>query len=127
MQKMQKLLVIDDEPGVRFSIQQVFGKDQHTVFAAENGSQGLSLVAQESPEVVLLDLRLGSESGLELLEKIRGMNGHCRVICITGHGTTDTKTEALQRGAFDFLTKPLDLSRLKQVVQRAFEKDPVVQ
>lgn len=117
---MFKLLVIDDEAGIRFSIQQIFRGENVSVFTAENGPDGLSLISAESPDVVLLDIRLGNESGLELLEQIREIDPKCLVVLITGHGTADTAIDAMKRGAFDYLVKPLDVNQLKQVVDQAF-------
>jgi two-component system nitrogen regulation response regulator GlnG len=118
---MFKLLVIDDEPGIRFSIQQIFRSDSVSVLTAEGGQEGLALIGSESPDVVLLDIRLGGQSGLELLEEIRKIDPKCLVVLITGHGTTDTAIDAMKRGAFDYLVKPLDVNQLKQVVEQAFK------
>jgi nitrogen regulation protein NR(I) len=116
---MFKLLVIDDEPGIRFSIQTIFQSATVTVLTAENGQMGLSLIASEAPEVVLLDIRLGNESGLDLLDRILKLDPKCLVILTTGHGTTDTAIYAMKRGAFEYLVKPLDVNQLKQVVDQA--------
>jgi DNA-binding NtrC family response regulator len=114
-----KLLIIDDEASIRFSIQQIFRRDPSIVLSAENGQDGLAIIASESPDVVLLDARLGAESGLELLAKILQMDPKCPVILITGYGSPGTQAEAMSRGAFDYLVKPLDVNRLKQVVKLA--------
>jgi two-component system nitrogen regulation response regulator GlnG len=118
---MFKLLVIDDEAGIRFSIQQIFRSDDVTVLTAKDGSEGLGLISTESPDVVLLDIRLGEESGLSLVDKIHQIDRKCLLILITGHGTTDTAIDAMKRGAFDYLVKPLDVEQLKQVVEQAFK------
>lgn len=118
---MFKLLVIDDESGIRFSIQQIFRSDTVTVLTAENGREGLALIRSESPDVVLLDIHLGNQSGLTLLEDIRQIDPKCLVVLITGRGTADTAIDAMKRGAFDYLVKPLDVTQLKQVVDQAFK------
>ena len=118
---MFKLLVIDDEPGIRFSIQQIFQNDEVQVFLAENGRDGLVVIRDHAPDVVLLDIRLGNRSGLELLEEIHQVAPKCLVVLITGHGTTDTAIDAMKRGAFDYLVKPLDVNQLNQVVGQAFK------
>lgn len=117
---MFKLLVIDDEAGIRFSIQQIFRSEAVSVFTAENGPDGLSLIASESPDVVLLDIHLGNQSGLSLLDKIHEVDPKCLVVLITGRGTADTAIDAMKRGAFDYLVKPLDVNQLKQVIEQAF-------
>ena len=118
---MLKLLIIDDEAGIRFSIQKIFQSDGVQVLTAENGTEGLALIGRESPDVVLLDIRLGSESGLELFDEIRQIDAKCLVIFITGYGTVDSAIDATKRGAFDYLVKPLDVNQLKQAVVRGFK------
>lgn len=117
---MFKLLVIDDESGIRFSIHQIFRSDNVEVLTAENGRDGMALVQAESPDVVLLDIRLGQESGLDLLREIRDIDPKCLVVLITGHGTADTAIDAMKLGAFDYLVKPLDVNQLRQIVEQAF-------
>jgi two-component system nitrogen regulation response regulator GlnG len=116
---MSKLLVIDDEPTILFSIEQVFDGEDVTVLCAKNAEQGLRLLADEMPDVVLLDIRLGERSGLELFQELRRIDPKILVIFITGHGTADTAIEAMKLGAYDYLVKPLDVEQLQQVVSQA--------
>ncbi len=115
---MQTLIVIDDEPGIGFTLQQVLANEQLRVHTAATAETGLELVRQETPDVVLLDVRLGHRSGLELFHQLRAIDSKLLVIFITGHGTTDTAIEAMKIGAFDYLVKPLDLTLLQQTVER---------
>ena len=117
---MPKLLIIDDEAGIRFSIQQVFESEGIQVLGAENAEEGLRLAAEESPDVILLDIRLGRRNGLELFNDLRNIDPKRLIIFITGHGTTDTAIEAMKLGAYDYLVKPLDAAQLQQVVSQAF-------
>jgi nitrogen regulation protein NR(I) len=117
---MPKLLVIDDEPNIRYSIAQVFDRGDVYVLEAETAEEGLRLVGEESPHVILLDIRLGDCSGLDLFQDLRRLDPKCLVIFITGYGTADTAIEAMKRGAFDYLVKPLDINQLQQVVDQAF-------
>jgi DNA-binding NtrC family response regulator len=117
---MPKLLVVDDEPFVRFSISQVFANGDVKLFEAASADEGLRLAAEESPDVILLDIRLGMRSGLDVFQELRRMNPKCLVIFITGHGTSETAIEAMKLGAYDYLVKPLDADRLREVVQQAF-------
>jgi two-component system nitrogen regulation response regulator GlnG len=117
---MSKLLVIDDEPGIRFGIAEVFAKDELEVLQAATAEEGLQVVAQESPDVILLDIRLGECSGLQVFHDIRELDPKCLVIFITGHGTADTAIEAMKIGAFDYLIKPLDPKQLQKIVEQAF-------
>lgn len=118
---MYKLLIVDDEPSIRFSIGQVFSDDDVAVLTAETPAEGIRLVAEESPDVVLLDIRLGNEDGREVFEKLREQDAKCLVIFITGHGTSETTIEAMKRGAYDYLVKPLDADQLLRVVRQACE------
>lgn len=117
---MPKLLVIDDEPGIRFTIGQVFDRDGIQVLESANAAQGLALAAQESPDVILLDIRLGDQSGLDVFQDLRRQDSKSLVIFITGHGTADIAIEAMKLGAFDYLVKPLDLTQLEEVVSQGF-------
>jgi DNA-binding NtrC family response regulator len=115
-----KLLVIDDEPNIRYSIEQVLASDQVAVLGAATAEEGLRLAAEHSPDVVLLDIRLGPRSGLDVFQDLRRLDPKSLVIFITGHGTTDTAIEAMKIGAYDYLVKPLDANQLQQVVEQAF-------
>lgn len=116
---MHKLLVIDDESSVRLSIKAVLARADLQVLEAETAEEALALTHQESPDVILLDIRLGAVSGLQLFGELRRVDPHCLVIFITGFGTTDTAIEAMKLGAFDYLTKPLDIGQLKRLVDQA--------
>jgi nitrogen regulation protein NR(I) len=118
---MQTLLVIDDEASIRYSIQDVLESEELRVLCSENAVDGLSVVGDESPDVVLLDIRLGGQSGLDLFGELRKLDPKILVIFITGHGNSDTAIEAMKLGAFDYLVKPLDLAQLKQVVGQALK------
>ena len=118
---MATLLVIDDEAGIRFTIREVLQGPDLRVLAAENSEQGLQLTREESPDVVLLDIRLGNESGLDIFHKLREIDPKLLVVFITGHGTAETAIEAMKLGAFDYLVKPLDLAELQHVVDQALK------
>lgn len=115
------LLVIDDEAGIRFTIQEIFTGDDVRVLTAANAADGLRIVTEEAPDVILLDIRLESQSGIEVFHQIKQVNPRSLVVFITGHGTTDTAIEAMKLGAFDYLVKPLDFTQLQQVVEQAFK------
>ncbi|HEX5443547.1 MAG TPA: response regulator, partial [Pirellulales bacterium] len=114
---MLKLLVIDDEPNIRYSIEQVFTGGKIAVLTADSADEGLQLAADHSPDVILLDIRLGSRSGLEVFHQLRQIDPKSLVIFVTGHGTADTAIEAMKIGAYDYLVKPLDVHQLRQVVE----------
>ena len=116
---MEKLLLIDDEAGIRSTIQSILQSDDLQVFVAANAEEGLHLMEKECPPIVMLDIRLGSASGLDVFEQLRLINPRVLVIFITGHGTTETAIETMKKGAYDYLVKPLDLDELCSTVEQA--------
>jgi len=118
---MLKLLIIDDDPEVATIVTHLFDPAQVKIFTATTAADGLRLARDEAPEVILLDYRLGEQSGLQTLQELQTVAKSSLVIFITGHGTTETVIEAIKQGAHDYLVKPIDLQHLEQVVGRAFE------
>jgi two-component system nitrogen regulation response regulator GlnG len=118
---MPRLLIIDDEPSVRYSFRRVFQGDDVEVVTARTASEGLERVREDRPDVIVLDLQLPDRSGLELFRDIHSIDPKRPVVFITAHGTTETAIEAMKNGAFDYLVKPVDLDRLSQILERAFE------
>jgi two-component system nitrogen regulation response regulator GlnG len=118
---MPRILVIDDEESVRYSFRYVFEGDDMEVLTAGTAGEGLQLLLEQHPDVVLLDLKLPDRSGLDLYSQIRTVDPKRPVIFITAHGTTETAIEAMKQGAFDYLVKPVDLDRLSQILSRALE------
>lgn len=116
---MPLLLILDDEPSIRLSIKAVFSRTDVRVLGAETAEEGIRLAAEHSPDVILLDIKLGTASGLEVFHELRRIDPRCLIIFITGFGTTETAIEAMKLGAFDYLTKPLDAGQLKQLVEQA--------
>src|SRR3982750_2873806 len=118
---MATILVIDDEAGIRFTIREVLQGPDLRVLAAENAEEGVKLTREEGPDLVLLDIRLGSRSGLEVFHELRAIDPKLLVVFITGHGTAETAIEAMKLGAFDYLVKPLDLTGLQHIVDQALK------
>jgi two-component system nitrogen regulation response regulator GlnG len=115
------LLIVDDEPNVRFSLEHSLRSDALQVKLAETGRQGIEAVRTSTPDAVLMDVRLPDMSGLDAFDEIHKIHPGLPVIVITAHGTTDTAIEAMKRGAFDYLLKPFELPQLRTVVARALE------
>jgi DNA-binding NtrC family response regulator len=119
---MAHLLLIDDDPAlIPKQVRQVFTAPAHWVEVAHSGAEGLERVRAEPPDVVLLDLRLPDQSGLDVFKEIRRLDARIPVIFVTMAKTADTAIEAMKKGAFDYLFKPLDLHQLRQVVGEALE------
>ena len=118
---MARLLVIDDEKGIREALVQVFEYEGHEVRAAEDGPDALIISESYHPDVVFLDVKMPGMDGLEVLERLRDESPDALVVMISGHGTIDTAVEATRKGAYDFLQKPLDTDRLLVTLRRAIE------
>jgi len=118
---MSKLLVVDDEAIICQSFRWIFASGAVEVLTAGSLEEGWRLIDQDQPDVVVLDLQLPDGSGLDLFERIRFADPRRPVIFITAHGTTETAIEAMKRGAFEYLTKPLDLEQITRLLARAFE------
>lgn len=124
---MDRILVIDDEQSIRNALQEILGFEDFKVFTAENGKQGLDSIKAEQPNVVMCDIKMPGMDGIEVLEKIVADYPELPVIMISGHGDIETAVEALKKGAFDYLQKPLDLNRVLVTVRNALDKKALVQ
>lgn len=118
---MPTILVVDDDRATLQLIRQTFREGDITVLTAGNATQGLELVAEQHPDLVLLDVMLPDITGLETFENIKRIDARLPVVFITAGGTSDTAIEAVKLGAYDYLLKPLDMERVRGVVQQALE------
>ncbi|MDB5308152.1 MAG: glnG 1 [Gemmataceae bacterium] len=119
---MAHVLLVDDDPDlITEQIRHAFPPPAHRVEVARTGADGLARVAAGPPDVVLLDLRLPDRTGLDVFEEIRAADARIPVIFVTLSKTADAAIEAMKRGAFDYLFKPLDPAQLRRVVGEALE------
>lgn len=118
---MFTVLTIDDEENIRNGLADNFELEGYNVKKASNGKEGLSLIAQGDVDVVITDLRMDGISGEEVVRKVTTEYPGIPIIVLTGHGSIDDATQAIKDGAFDFLTKPLDLDHLNIVVKNALK------
>ncbi len=119
---MPSVLLIDDDRTVRHLISEVFKDTDLEVLAAKNAEEGLELLAKNNPDVVLLDIMLSSDvSGLDLFRQIHALDGKLPVIFITASESSDTAIQAMKLGASDYLMKPLDLERVRELVNQAVQ------
>jgi two-component system nitrogen regulation response regulator GlnG len=118
---LQKLLIIDDEPNICLSLQDSLSSDTLEVRTAAAAKPGIELVRQSRPDAVLLDIRLPDMSGLDAFDRIREIDPRIPVILMTAFAKTDTAIDAMRRGAFDYLVKPVDFQRLKATLDKALE------
>src|SRR5712672_2219770 len=116
---MSKLLLIDDEADVQYSFQRIFDSPEIELTTASSGEEGLKIIPKLKPDLVLMDVRMGGISGLETLRRIRQIDSKVLVILMTAYGTTQTAIEAMKLGAYDYLLKPFDVPKLKEIVANA--------
>jgi len=116
-----KILVIDDEKLIRWTLQDVLGREGYEVITAESGEVGLKLMEEELPDLVLLDLRLPRMDGMEVLERIKKIEPEALVIILTAHGTVESAVEAMKKGAYDYLNKPFELAETRLIIKKALE------
>jgi two-component system nitrogen regulation response regulator GlnG len=115
------MLVVDDEPNVLYSIEETFRSDTLDVIGAQTGGQAIELTKRLRPDVTILDVRLADMSGLDVFDRMREIDPRLPVIIVTAYAATETAIEAMKRGAYEYLLKPLDLLQLRELVQRALE------
>ncbi|SFH95784.1 sigma-54-dependent transcriptional regulator [Planctomicrobium piriforme] len=116
-----KLLVIDDEPNIVFSIKECLQSDTLQVISAGSAREGIGLASSAKPDVVILDVRLPDLSGLDAYDRIAQLDPRLPVIIVTAYASTETAIEAMRRGAFEYLVKPVDIAQLESVVNKALE------
>jgi len=118
---MEKILIIDDEAFIRENVNRVLKDDGYHVLEAAGGSSALELVADEEIDLVLLDLNLGAENGINVLRELKKLDPDLLVIVITGYGSVETAVEAIKLGAFHYMKKPFKADALKLVVKLALQ------
>lgn len=120
-QASAKILIIDDDSQVRYSLKRVLGSHRFTVVEAGSGEEGVEAASREEPDVIFLDNRMEGMSGLEALQHLKGASDRFLVVMMTAFGTTKTAIEAMKFGAFDYIVKPFDVQQVLQLVNAALE------
>ncbi len=123
---MAKILVIDDEKSIRNTLKDILEAEDHEVITAEDGPRALQLFGEQKFDVVLCDIKMQEMDGIEVLEKILEQPHDVPVIMISGHGDIEIAVDAIKKGAFDFLEKPLDLNRLLITIRNALERSDLI-
>jgi nitrogen regulation protein NR(I) len=118
---MNKLLLVDDEADVLYSFQRTFSSPEIELSTASSGEEALRLVPKLKPDLVIMDIRMGGMSGLETLRRIRQLDSKLLVILMTAYGTTQMAIEAMKLGAYDYLLKPFEVPKLKEIVEKALK------
>ncbi|GBE15325.1 MAG TPA: sigma-54-dependent Fis family transcriptional regulator [Proteobacteria bacterium] len=122
----RKILIVDDEPGMRGLLSRVMEKVGHYAMAISGGEEAIHLIEGEEWHLVIADIDMPGMDGIELLKRIRSMDRVLPVIMITAYATVESAVEAMKLGAFDYITKPFQMDELKIVVAKVFEHERLV-
>ncbi|TLX77613.1 sigma-54-dependent Fis family transcriptional regulator [Labilibacter sediminis] len=123
---MAKILVIDDQRSIRNTLKDILEYESHEVVLAEHGEEGVEIFEKGKFDMVLCDIKMPNMDGMEVLDIIIKKNPDIPVVMISGHGNIDTAVEAIKKGAYDFIEKPLDLNRLLVTIRNANERKDLV-
>lgn len=124
---MGKILIIDDERSIRRALKEILEFEEFEVHEAENGKEGMDKINSANYDIIFCDIKMPQMDGMEVLEEIHKLKIEVPVIMISGHGNIDTAVEAIKKGAFDFIEKPLDLNRILVTVRNASDRVSLVQ
>lgn len=116
-----KVLVVDDQFGIRVLLQEVLQREGYEVFQAPNGETALEIVQRDDPDLILLDMKIPGMDGLEILRNIRKLDVDTKVIMMTAYGELDLIHEAMEMGAIAHFTKPFDIDELRKAVKEQLE------
>ena len=124
---MAKILIIDDERSIRNSLKDILTFEDHSVDLAADGKEGIMFTKENTYDIIFCDIKMPQMDGLEVLDYLHEHNPEIPVVMISGHGTIDTAVEAIKKGAFDFIQKPMDLNRIMVTVRNALDKSNLIQ
>lgn len=123
---MPKILIIDDEKAIRRTIKEILEFEKYIVDEAEDGQQGLEMALKGGYDVILSDIKMPKLDGMELLTKLMTSGTDSSLIMMSGHGNIETAVDAVKKGAYDYLAKPIDLNRLLVTIRNAMDKTSLV-
>jgi DNA-binding NtrC family response regulator len=124
---MAKILIIDDERAIRRALREILEFEDFEVNEAENGKEGLDKAKADNYDVIFCDIKMPEMDGMEVLEGIQKAKIDSPVIMISGHGNVETAVQAIKKGAFDFIEKPLDLNRILVTIRNAKDKTVLIE
>lgn len=122
-----KILIIDDEASIRSTLKEILEYEDYKADEAEDGPSGLKMASSNEYDLIFCDIKMPKMDGLEVLEKLKTSGFENPVIMISGHGNVETAVEALKKGAYDFIQKPLDLNRILVTLRNASDQSSLVQ
>ncbi|XOV67353.1 MAG: sigma-54-dependent transcriptional regulator [Fluviicola sp.] len=124
---MSKILVVDDERAIRRALREILEFEEFEVDEAENGKQGLDKATSEQYDVIFCDIKMPEMDGMEVLDGLLKAKVDAPVIMISGHGNIETAVQAIKKGAFDFIEKPLDLNRILVTIRNAKDRNVLIE
>ena len=119
---MKKVLVVDDEVGIRESIKRILGRQGFDVITASNGEDAFKIIRKQDIDLLITDIRMAGMDGVDLLKVCKSVSPTTEVIMITGYASVDTAVETMKLGAYDYITKPFKKAELLKAVNKAIEK-----
>jgi two-component system, NtrC family, nitrogen regulation response regulator NtrX len=120
------ILIIDDERAIRSTLKEILEFENHQVEDAENGFLGLEKIKKKAYDIIFCDIKMPKMDGMEVLENMSKLDIYTPVIMISGHGNIETAVEAIKKGAYDFIQKPLDLNRILVTLRNTLDRDEVI-
>ncbi len=124
---MARILIIDDERSIRNSLKDILTFEDHTVDLAADGKEGIMQTKENTYDIIFCDIKMPQMDGLEVLEYLQNTIPEVPIVMISGHGTIETAVEAIKKGAFDFIQKPMELNRIMVTVRNALDKNNLIQ
>lgn len=122
-----KVLIIDDERAIRRALREILEFEECTVLEAENGKEGLDIAKSNALDLIFCDIKMPIMDGTEVLDALIAEGNEVPMILISGHGTVETAVQAIKKGAFDFIEKPLDLNRILVTLRNVKDRNNLVQ
>ncbi len=123
---MPKILIIDDEKSIRNTLKEILAYEGYDVSEAQDGIEGIKLAEKDKFDIILSDIKMPKMDGIEVLEKLQEITPETPVVMISGHGNIETAVEAIRKGAFDYISKPLDLNRMLVTIRNAMDRSSLV-
>jgi len=118
---MHKILIVDDEESVRYSFAKLLRPPHYQVLGAKEGAEGMQMIRQSPPDLVILDIQMPNQSGLEVLQQVKKFSPRLPVLVISAHGNSERVIAAMKHGAYEYFEKPFDIPHMKALIDEALE------
>ena len=115
---MHTILIVDDDKSIRYSLKRMM-EGNFSIFTAQNGEEALNRFREDPPDLVIMDIKMPGQNGIDVLKEIKSIDPKSLVIIMTAYGTTETAIEAMKYGAFDYILKPFPIPQMKGLIEKA--------